>query len=447
MNDDQRSSVPAGKLTQISQQNTVENEESDSGSSEKQPESQEEGQIDIIQTPNGLIVTSDDPKLLAEFEQMAMLLNEQMANGPVEPSIFYLKYVPAASAAELVKQVMTGQVSAGGGGGLLGDVASNVLGGVGGGFLGGILGASGGGTTSSSGPPLASGEVSIIPDPRLNYLIVHANPTDMETIDQLLKIIDQEDSPLPVETMGRPQIIPVVYADAAEVAALIKEAFASRIAQAQNNAGGGGNNRQPSPQEFIEALRGGGRGGRGGAAGGQAAQMPEQKMTITTDARNNSIVVTGPNSLYQEVKAFVEMIDQGSMDTQEDVQVVQLGGNMNATVLQSALQSVLGAQAKTNVAGQTPAQGAGPTQPGGGAPTPQQLQQRADFFRQFQGGQGNAGGRNFGGFQGGFGGGGFGAGGFGAGGTGNRNFGGTGGNRGNTGGNRGGTGNTNRGNR
>ncbi len=427
--------VRSGRLVQINSEseiaagdNTSKAEETDDTKDNDAPA------IDIIQTPNGMIVTSNDPELLAEFEQMAMLLNEQMANGPVEPTIFYLKYVPAASAAELLKQAMTGQVAtSSGGGGLLGDVASNVLGGVGGGLLGGLLGGGGGGTsTTTSGPPLASGEVSIVPDSRLNYLLVYANPTDLELIDQLLKVIDQEDSPLMIETNGRPQIIPVVYADATEIAAIVKEAFASRIAQSQAT-GAGGANRQPSPQEFVEMLRGGnGRGGRAGGGGNQAAQMPEQKMTISVDSRNNAIVVTGPTSLYKEVKEFVETIDQGSIDTQEDVQVVRLGGNMNATVMQSALQAVLGQQARTNIAGQT--QPGNNAVPGQQSLSPQNLQQRADFFRQFQGGNqpGNFGGRNTGGQ---FGGQNFGGQNFGGRNTGNATRGGQTG-RGTTGGNR-----------
>lgn len=324
------------------EEDLLKNESGDESEEEPTPNDSQKT-IEIIETPNGLIVTSEDPKLLAEFEQMSMLLNEQMANSPTQPTIYYLKYVPAAPAAELIKQAMSGQVSASGGGGLLGDVASNVLGGFGGNLVGGLLGGGGSSSTSVSGPPLASGEVSIIPDVRLNYLIIHANNSDLQTIDQLLEVIDQEDSPLLVETKGKPQIIELQYADATEVATMVKEAFASRIAGAQ----AGGNRAPQNPQDiFAEAIRSAATGNRGGNnRGSQAAQMPEQTMTISVHTRNNAIVVTGPRSLYEEVKSFVEMIDQGSIENQEDVQVVTIDGNV--TAVQNALRSILGPQSQT----------------------------------------------------------------------------------------------------
>jgi type II secretory pathway component GspD/PulD (secretin) len=345
--------VPRGRLIQAvareeNQDKADETNEFETGKSETD-ESAEIPELEIFEGPGGLIVTGD-PKALAEFEQLSTFLNDQIASGPVKPTIFYLKYVPVTPAADFIRQVMSGKVATGasGGGGLIGDAVSSALGG---GLLGSMLGGGGGSGSTVSGPALASGEFSIVPNPRLNMMIVYANPVDLELIDMIVEKVDQEDSPLLVQIAGRPQVIPLKYAEASEVATIVKEAFASRIAQPQNGAGGGNRQQQPSPQEFLAALRGG-RGGGGGAGGNQSNPMPEPQMTISVDSRNNAIVVTGPNSLFQEVKQFVELIDQGSIDTQEDVQVVQLGGRLNATVLQGALQSVLGPQANASVVGQ-----------------------------------------------------------------------------------------------
>ena len=380
-------------------------------------------EINIIRSPNGLIVTSNDPKLLAEFEQMALLLSDQMDSAVTEPTIFYLKFVPAASAAELLNQILSGKSASGGGGGLMGSMASSLLGEVGGGLVGGLLGG-GGGSLTSSGPGIASGATSIVADPRLNYLLVQANESDLQLIEQLINVIDQEDSPLQIETKGRPRIIPVVYSDATEIAKIVKEVFADRMTQAAGGGGGGGGGRQPSPQDFIEALRGGGRGGNGGGGGAAAAPMKEATMTVGVDTRNNAIIVTGSNSLYLQVKELVELLDQGSEETQQAVQVVKLGGNLNASVMQGAIQSILGSQAKVKTSTDTAApatsggssssaSGASNTPAAGNTPSPEDLQRRIEFFRSLRGGGGAPSGQGGGGFGsgGGFGGGGRGQGG------------------------------------
>lgn len=396
--------------------------------------------IIIFRGPTGLIITSDDPKALAEFEQLARIVTDQMAAGGSEPTVFYLKYIPAKAAAELLRSILAGEASSsggGGGGGLLGGVASNIIGEMGGGLMGNLLGVGGGSSTSSSSVSggMATGEVSIVADPRLNCLVVRANSSDLDLVEELIKIIDQEDSPTSVETRGKPRLIPVVNNDVEEIATIVKQVFADRIAQA-GGGGGGAAQRQPSPQEFLEALRGGGRGSRGG--GGGQSELKESTMTIGTDKKNNTLIVSASQSLFDDVSALVEMLDEAALETEEKVVVVDLGGNISTAVVQNSLRSILGEQVKSN----TPSSSATTSAAGqaGGGFDPAAAAQRADMLRQFQRGTGGgAGGRGAGGFGGGgggFGGGGFGGGGFGGGNAGRGGGGGT--NRGGGGTNRGG---------
>jgi hypothetical protein len=203
--------------------------------------------IVIYRGPTGLVITCDDPKALAEFEQLARLVSEQMMVGTSEPTIFYLKYVTAKSAEELLTSIMAGgspaSSSTGGGGGLIGSM----LGEMGGGLVGGLLGLGGGSSassTSSVSGGMATGEVSITADPRLNSLLVTANPIDLDMVESLLKIIDKEDSPLVIETQGVPRLIPVVYGSAEEIAEIVKTAFADKLTQGGGGGGGGGGGQQ-----------------------------------------------------------------------------------------------------------------------------------------------------------------------------------------------------------
>jgi hypothetical protein len=292
-----------------------------------------------------------------------------------------------------------------------------MLGGVGGGLLGGLLG---GGMDDDGGVLQATGSVSIVADNRLNALIVQANAIDLSLVEQLLQVIDQESSPEDVQTSGKPRIIPVRYVPVEEVATVVRQVYASRL-QTSGGGGGGGDarQRQPDPAEFIRALRGGG-GGRGGQrqAGGE-----EQKMTLGVDARTNSLIVAAPEPLFLEVQALVELIDIEDATNSEDVQVVTVPG-ANPEAVKAALSAVLGQPApspgastsSSNQAGRTPDAGGG--RPSGDA-SPEQIQQRIEFFRRlresggFGGGSRGGGGptRSFGGGRGGPPGGGFGGGG------------------------------------
>jgi hypothetical protein len=201
----------------------------------------------------------------------------------------------------------------------------------GGGLLGAILG--GGGSGGGGGAVTtvqATGPVSIVSDTRLNCLVVQALPVDVQLIEQLLKVIDREGSITDVFTAGKPHIIPVNFVQVEEVASIVREAFAGRIAGAAGQGGG-----QPNPADFIRALRG----GRGG--GSNEAKSEEAKMTIAVDTRSNALIVTAPEPLFLEVEELVKMIDQSGAEMDEDVQIVSLKKG-NAEAVQRALAAVMG---------------------------------------------------------------------------------------------------------
>ena len=300
------------------------------------PGTNSKADIIIYRSPNGLIVTSEDKQALAEFQEMARMLSDQMSLGAAEPVVIYLRYVRAQAAEQLLKSILSGEASGGGGGGLLG----NMVGELGGGLIGGLLGGGrSSATTSSSEGGIAQGDVSIIADPRLNALIVKAAPSDMDLIEQLIDVIDQEDSPENIETRGVPRIIPVENGEAESIAAIVKEAFKDRIAGADSSQRQG-----PSPQELIQALRGGAGGGKDNGQN----QLKESTMTIATDAKTNSLIVTSSLQLYEQVYDLVKVLDEASAENEEIIQSLPLPGNVNPLVIQSSLQSIFGSQVKTN---------------------------------------------------------------------------------------------------
>lgn len=382
------------------------------------------GEIIVMMGPRGLIIASEDQEALNKLEALIETLGNRYSSSS-DYSVYYLKYLKADVGAAMLQSVLTGVApSDDGGGSLMGDIASEMLGG-GGGLMGSLMGLGGGSSTSLSG-----GSLSIIPDMRLNALYVQASVEDLDKIDQLLKIMDQPHSPETVETKRQPRMIPVLYTSAEEISGIVQQVYADRIA-----ASGGGNQqqRQPSPEDFIRALRGG-RGGRDGGGNGGGAKSEPEKMTIGVDKRSNSLVVSAPDPLFEEVKSLVEQLDMAGEDTNQTMQAVRIS-HTNPEVLQKALQTITGQQVTVNSTSNSSNSTSNTPQ---AAPNTDEIRQRMETIQRIReqmqrgGGSGGTGGGRggfgggTGGGRGGFGGGGFGGGGFG-GGTGGGGRGGAGG--------------------
>ena len=161
--------------------------------------------IIIQMTPQGMVIASDDLDALAEFEELMGMIADSVATTEQKPTVYWLKYIKASVASELLNSILSGADSGGGGG--LGDMAGSMLGEIGGGMLGGLLGMGGGGGGGSDGPVLTTtGTVSIVPDARLNALIIQANAIDLVTVESILQVIDREESPEDVRTSPKPQL-------------------------------------------------------------------------------------------------------------------------------------------------------------------------------------------------------------------------------------------------
>jgi type II secretory pathway component GspD/PulD (secretin) len=337
-------------------------------------------EIVITVGPGGLIIASEDLDALDALEEMLLQVASQTEASGKEYAVFYLRFAKAEAAVEILQQAMGGgggSSDAGGGGSLMGDLASSFLGGQGG-LLGGLMGGLGGG----SGGATSSGPVSMTPDPRLNAILCYGRANDLDLVEQMLKVVDQESSPEDVLTNGRPRFIAVVNADAEEIGTVVKQIYAARIAADSNQQ------RQPSPEEFIRALRGGG-GGRGGSSG--AKKSEEQKMTIGIDKRSNSLIVSAPDPLFQEVRLLVEQLDVASTSKDEAVSVVSIK-RANPELVERALNSLVGNNATVTRQGGASTKSSSASKTSGTSesrqPTPEQIQddirRRVETFNALQ---------------------------------------------------------------
>jgi type II secretory pathway component GspD/PulD (secretin) len=335
--------------------------------------------------PGGVMIASDDLDALDQFESLLTQLANRSASGGKEFTVFYLQNAGAAAAAETLESVFG--AGGGSGGSLIGDLASTALGGTGGNLVGAMLGGGSRGPTSSI---TASSSVMIVPDSRLNALIVQASPADLDLIEQLLRVVDQLD--VPESTVNpRPRLLPIRNTGAAQIAEILREVYSERMA-------GTNRNRQPSPQEFMQMLQG----GRGNAQRGASRNTPDaQKISIGVDTRTNSLIVSAPQALYEEIEQLVQTLDHATSESNQAIRVVTLKRS-NAATVQKALAAIVGEKATTTNKPANPngaAQPNGQTFTGGNDQQADQMRQRMEMFNQMRGGFG--GGGNFGGGQGG----------------------------------------------
>lgn len=262
----------------------------------------------------GLLIASEDMEALDEFEQLFLAVSDRMFAGTRELSVFYLRYVKADVAAEFVRQFVGGASSgsSGGGGTLLGNLAGAALGGSGSGIIGTLLGAGG----SSSSVSLSKG-TSVIADPRLNALVVQATPKELDFIDDLLQVLDRANSPSVIETVPRPRAIPVIHANADDIAEIVRSVYASRLSGGSQT----GQMRPPSPEEFLKAISGQKNTGKEIAA----AIGDQVGVSISVDARRNALIVIAPESLFVEIEDLVGELDFPLPERRETVRYGTVG--------------------------------------------------------------------------------------------------------------------------
>lgn len=146
--------------------------------------------------------------------------------------------------------------------------------------------------------------------------------TDTQTnIRRMTEIISALDTSLAGSSTLR--VFPLRYADAKDLATLVKELFA-----AQATSAGGGNNNRGGGGGFPGFPGGGGFpgfGGRGGGAGGGAAgggsgggnRAAASRVTAVADEHSNSLVVNAPEDVLPAIAELVKSVDKNVEDITE----------------------------------------------------------------------------------------------------------------------------------
>ncbi|MEK6233693.1 MAG: hypothetical protein N2C14_03190, partial [Planctomycetales bacterium] len=245
----------------------------------------------------------------------------------------------------------------------------------------------------------SGGAVQIIPEPRLNALIISAGPADLDLIEQMLKILDPDVPPQTLVT-PRPRMIPIRHTNAETIVGVLQGIYGGQAA-------GGSSQRRPSPEEFIRALRGGGRGS--GSSSAKSAAASQRQVKFGTDERTNSVIVVSTQEMFEEVRELVATLDVATPENSQTVRVVTLKRGNAASVLK-ALAGALGDSVQTGGSSarrpssssssspsrsSTPSPSGGQSSSGGDKQAQDAMRQRMEFFnalRSQAGGGGRPGG-------------------------------------------------------
>ncbi len=290
----------------------------------------ESSAIRLQMTPRGLMLQSEDPAALDRFEEHLRAITGPLDSMPSPPVVFYLQYTKADDALRFLADLIDGGEAAmeGQAGSLVNGFLSSS-----GSMLGSFL------TTRDGVMTLTAGtSMSVVADTRLNRLIVQGSASEVEQVEAYLKIIDRSNGLADIKTYGQSHVIELVNIKAAEMASVIREAFAGRVVASTTGQTGQpgeqpGQQRAPQKPDPREAESK----SKKGAAPQKStpARNLEPKMTIAVHEPSNSLVVTAPDQLFEEVERLVKVIDFRGEQT------IEVVAPANGLVYETLLQQVM----------------------------------------------------------------------------------------------------------
>ncbi len=280
-------------------------------------------------TPRGVLMQSDDTEALNDFESHLRSIAGVIEAPPVTPIVFYLKHTKPDDALRMLGELLDG-----------GDAAKEAQAGtlvngyVSSGSSSGLLSSF---VTSNDGTTtMMSGTITIVADSRLNRLIAQGTSADIDIIESYLKIIDKDQSITSVETYGTSNVIELVNTKASEVAEAIREAYAGRIlSDKEKGQAGGGSAAAVAAQRAAEAKLAAAAKKGLKTADSKPERDLEPKMTVAVHEASNSLIVTAPRDLFNEVEKLAKHIDARGEQT------IEVVTPMNSEVFGELLHQVI----------------------------------------------------------------------------------------------------------
>jgi general secretion pathway protein D len=179
-----------------------------------------------------------------------------------------------------------------------------------------------GGGGAVPGAPAGGGAVTVIADARSNSLIVRApNAARMATVRNVIARLDRPASG--IGPGGGMWVVHLKNADAVKLATVLRAAFSP--------TGGGGGGSSPTPSSSSQTQPAQQTGGPGASAAATtpigASPQPSTGGFIQADPTTNSLIITGPEPLYRQVRAMIDQLDNRRAQVYIESMIVEVSGD------------------------------------------------------------------------------------------------------------------------
>jgi type II secretory pathway component GspD/PulD (secretin) len=310
-----------------------------------------ENTITITATGNRLIISSQDTDALNLVQELVRLITAKSKLGEGDFEVIHLKYANAVETAKLLdtafneKGGQQGQPGApafpfgfgqGGGPPGGGPGKQGAPGGPGGGGPGAAFRAAG---AAAAGGGKGGDRIRVVADGATNSLLIRANPLDMLTIRNLIrKAIDVPDTDS--DAVQRTWIIgPLKNTTASEVAQVLEGAYKDSMASTVQGVVGG------FPGFSFFGFQGQQQLARqGGFAGQDPSKMKAPKLALGVNDRTNTLVAVCSASMYKDVKALVDYLDEAAGAAPRQIVVKAVPG-VDPQLIEMVVQAIQGPQA------------------------------------------------------------------------------------------------------
>ena len=173
--------------------------------------------------------------------------------------------------------------------------------------------------------PFVSSQATIVANEAGNSIVITDTQSNIRHLAEIIRAIDNS-----AEAETEIRVFHLKYANPTDVATELGNIFPSSSSgggtQAPTRFGGGFGGAGGGPGGFFARMMGGGGGGGQTAAGGNSSNDRIKKATQVTavaDARIQSVIVSGPKDLMEEIAGMMKDLDVPS-DRDQDVTVIPL---------------------------------------------------------------------------------------------------------------------------
>ena len=235
----------------------------------------------VIPGEDKITVRSDDPEALDQFESLLQILSQPGSPTDRTLSVYQLKHTSATFAADKINEIL----------------------------LASPFGLRGGYAT-----------VSVVPDDRLNTLLVQGSRLDRQRVESLLEVVDVEPSPEVAEA-NKPRIIAILNMEATEVEDVIREVFRSYFGSYSTSSKSSKSSRAATPSLPL----------------GLAPQLSVERIT-------NSLVVRAPAPLIDDIVQLATRLDEeAGLQRARGLKIIPMQ-KFSAERMEEALEAILKGQ-------------------------------------------------------------------------------------------------------